>query len=71
MGVELAFDCQTGLGCGGRYEVHDDVMRDQRFPTPVLRDEGKKSMFYFIPFTSAGGQVTDVDWNRYFIGQFL
>ena len=59
IGVNLSAHFQAGLGTGGGNEIHDDLMTDQGFPTPVLADEGEEAVFDLIPFTGSGRQVAD------------
>jgi len=47
--VQGTLDLQTGFRSGGGDQINDDLVADQRFASPVLTDEGKQTVFDFIP----------------------
>ena len=58
--VEPALDGQALLGRGAGDQLDDDLMGQQRFATPVLRDEGEQAMLDAVPFAGAGGRCATV-----------
>src|SRR3982751_5499062 len=69
--IKFAFHYQARFrGCRSD-EVDDDFMTDQRFASPVLADEGKQTMFDFVPFAGTRWEVTDRDFESRFVGQLL
>src|SRR6266446_7468951 len=59
------------LGGGGRDQLDDDAIADERLGAPVLADEGEEPMFDFVPLAGAGRQVADHDVEAELVGQLL
>jgi hypothetical protein len=51
--------------------LDDDQVANQWLAAPVLSDEGKQPMLYFVPLAGAGRDMTDGDLNAKFVGQHL
>jgi hypothetical protein len=71
VGVNFAFDSQSRLRGGGRDQVDDDLMTDQRFAAPVLADEREQTVFYLVPFAGPRREVADRDLQAGFVSQLL
>src|SRR6516164_7625060 len=70
-GVEFTAHGETGFSGGGRDQLDDDPVADERFGAPVLADEGEEPVFDFVPLAGAGRQVADPDIEAELVGQFL
>ena len=57
--IETALDIQPGARAGRSDQLDDDLVADQRFSAPVLRDEGEEPMFDAVPFAGAGRVMSD------------
>ena len=75
MGLEVLVDHRANFEAGGccrrRDEVDDDLMGDERFSSPVLRDEGEEAVFNLVPFARAGREVANGDRNVQFVCEAL
>ena len=69
--VDLAFYGQARRRCGGGDEVDDDLVANEWLATPVLADEGEKTVFDLVPFAGSRREVTDRDFQPGFVGQLL
>jgi hypothetical protein len=69
--VEFGANLQTLLRHGVGDEMDDDLMADQRSPTPVLRDMAEHPMFDFVPLAGAGREMADMNGNPQLIRQSL
>ncbi len=69
--VQAAVDLQSRPGGGGSNQLHYDLVRHQRLATPILSDEGEKSMLYLVPFAGAWWQVAHSDGESEAVSQRL
>ena len=46
--VQLCFDLESGLGFGGPDQLHDDLMTDERPPSPVHTDVREKPVLNLV-----------------------
>jgi hypothetical protein len=69
--VQFTPDSQSSPGGRGRDEIHNHLVADQRFPSPILTDVGKEPMFNLVPFAGAWGQMAHRDLQPGFIGHRL
>ncbi len=51
--VDVAGDGEAGVGRGGADQLDDDLVADQRFAAPVLRDVGKEAVLDAVPFAGS------------------
>ena len=56
--IQSALDLEAGFGGGGRDQIDDHLVADQRFPAPILADMRKQAMLDFIPFAGPGRKET-------------
>ena len=71
VGVELSPDLQASLRAGGRNQLYDDRMTDQRLASPILTDEGKQPALDLVPLAGPRREMTDRNRNLELIGQIL
>ena len=71
VGVEFAFDGETGFGCDCRDELDDGLVADQRLSTPVLGDEREEPMLDLVPFAGAWRQMANGDLDAELLGEGL
>ncbi len=69
--VDFAGDDEAGVGRGGADQLDDDLMADERFATPVLRDVGEQTVLDAVPFTGARRQMGDCHGEAGLIGEAL
>src|SRR5215469_14819757 len=69
--VQGALDLHTGFRGGGGYQMNDDRVADQRLAPPVLTDEGKQTVFDFVPLAGPGWKVTNRNFQAALIRQLL
>ena len=70
-GSSSASHLQACVGGGGGDQFDDDLMADERFAAPVLRDEREQAVLDLVPLAGAGRQMTDGDGNAELVGQRL
>ena len=70
-GIEFASDFEAGLGFGGRDQLDDDGVTDERLAAPVAGDEGEQAVLDAVPFAGAGRQVANGDRHAEFVGELL
>ena len=51
--VKPTMDLKTGARRGCRNEIHNDLMGDERFTPPILRDKGKEPMLNLVPLAGS------------------
>jgi hypothetical protein len=51
--------------------LDDDLVSQQRFAAPVLRDEGEQTVLDAVPLAGAGWQMADRYGDPEFVGQDL
>ena len=71
LAIEQAAHGQALLGSGRGDEVDDRRVRQQRFSTPVLADEGEHPMLDLVPLAGSRWQVTYVYGQAGLIGESL
>ena len=59
MRIEFCLNLQTRCGRGVPNQVHNHFIARQGFPFPVDTDKREQAVFDLVPFTGAGGKVTD------------
>jgi len=69
--VQFRANGEAVFGCGRRNQADDHLETDQRFSSPVLRDEAEEAMFNFVPLAGAWRQVAYGDNQSSLIGQLL
>ena len=69
--IEATGDGEPGVSGGAGDQLDDDQVADQWLAAPVLSDEGKQPMLYFVPLAGAGRDMTDGDLDAKFVGQHL
>ena len=69
--VDLAAHGEAGLGGGGRDQVDDYAITDERFGAPVLADEREQAVLDLVPLAGAWRQMMDGDGDADFVGQRL
>lgn len=57
--VETALDIEPGARAGRSDQLDNDLVADQRFAAPVLRDEGEEPMLDAVPFAGTGRVMSD------------
>ena len=53
--IEVASDRETVFGRGGADQLDNDLMANQRFAAPVLRDVSKEAVLDPVPLAGARG----------------
>ena len=53
--IEVASDRETVFGLGGADQLDNDLVADQWFATPVLRDVSKETVLDPVPLAGARG----------------
>ena len=71
VGVDLAAHLEAGVGGGGRDQLDDGLVADERLAAPVLGDEREEAMLDLVPLAGAGRQMADRDGDVEFVGQAL
>ena len=71
IGVEFAAHLETGRGGGGRDQIDDDLIADQRFGAPVLRYEREQTVLDLVPLAGPRGQVMRLNGDADLFGQTL
>ena len=51
--VDVAGDGEAGVGRGGADQLDDDLVADERFAAPVLRDVGKEAVLDAVPLAGS------------------
>ncbi len=69
--VQRSSNQQTLLCSGVGNQVHDDFVSSQRPAAPVLRDEAEQAMLNLVPLARTRREMTHVQAESYFVGQFL
>ena len=69
--IDRATHLQTCGRGGGGDQLNDGLETDERFSTPVLRDEREQAMLDLVPLAGSGRQVTDRDGKAELVGQGL
>ena len=69
--IEATGDGEPGVSGGAGDQLDDDQVANQWLAAPVLSDEGKQPMLYFVPLAGAGRDMTDGDLDAKFVGQHL
>jgi len=52
--IELATNLEARTGRRGSDKLDDGLVTHQRLAAPILSDERKQAMFYFIPLVAGG-----------------
>ena len=71
IGIELGVNREAGFGGGRGNQLDDDLVADQRLAAPVLSDERKETVLYFVPLAGAGRQMTYGNSKAELIGKPL
>jgi hypothetical protein len=69
--VDVAGDGEAGVGGGGTDQLDDDLVADERFAAPILRDAGEEAVLDSVPFAGAGWQMDDAYDEACLVGEAL
>ncbi len=69
--VDVAGDGEAGGGRGGADQLDDDLVADERFAAPVLRNVGKEAVFDAVPFAGSRRQMGDCHSQAGLVGEAL
>lgn len=69
--VNVASDCEAGIGRGGGDQLNDDLVADQRLAAPILGNVGEEAVLDPVPFAGAGRQMGDGDGHPGLVGKAL
>ena len=69
--VQGTLDLQTSFRGGGGDQINDDLVADQRLASPVLTDEGKQTVFDFVPLAGPWWKVTNRNFQAGLIRELL
>ena len=69
--VQFGMDPESGGGGRRGDEADNGFKTAQRFPAPVLADEGKEPVLDLVPLAGARREMADNDSQACFVGQFL
>lgn len=69
--IESAVDIEALAGRRGADELHDGLVADERFTSPVLRNECEQPVFDTVPFACSGRVMRDGDVQTCFIRKTL
>ena len=56
-GVQTALHLEPGLGSGGRDQIDDHLVTDERFAAPVLGNEREQPVFDLVPLAAVSAAV--------------
>jgi len=69
--AQLGFDIETRFGRCAPYEIYNDLVADQRPPTPILCNEGKQPVLNLVPLAGSRREMRYAHLQGRFIGKAL